>query len=115
MTLYKDANTVVRTGSGDTDSFMVRVGVHQGSVLSPLLFAIVMDAVTRTTREGLPWEILYADDLVLMADSEDKLKTKIANWRSSLSVKGIKVNTGKSKVMISTAGAGETRKVGKFP
>ena len=43
------------------------------------------------------------------------MKRKIANWRNSLSAKGMKVNTGKTKVMISTAGAGETRKVGKFP
>ena len=74
-----------------------------------------MDAVTRTTREGLPWEILYADDLVLMADSEDKLIAKITNWRSSLSSKGMKVNTGKTKVMVSAVGSGENRMTGEFP
>ena len=115
MALFEDANTVVRTSEGDTNCFFVKVGVHQGSVLSPLLFAIVMDAVTRTTREGLPWEILYADDLVLMADSEDKLMTKLANWRNSLSSKGLKVNTGKTKVMVSAAGSGVNRGTGDFP
>ena len=44
----------------------MNVGVHQGSVLSPLLFIIVMEAVTHNVREGLPWEMLYADDLVLV-------------------------------------------------
>ena len=45
MALFVDSSTVVRTSSGDTESFKVKVGVHQGSVLSPLLFAIVMDVV----------------------------------------------------------------------
>ena len=78
MALFEDTSTVVRTGSGNSDSFKVKVGVHQGSVLSPLLFAIVMDVVTSTARVGLPWEVLYADDLVLMADSEEELRRKLA-------------------------------------
>ena len=52
----------------------MNVGVHQGSVLSPLLFIIVMEAVTHNVREGLPWEILYADDLVLVGKCEEELK-----------------------------------------
>ena len=40
----------------------VRVGVNQGSVLSPLLFIIVLEALSREFREGLPNELLYADD-----------------------------------------------------
>ena len=47
----------------------VRVGVHQGSVLSPLIFSIVVDVATEHAREGLLNEILYADDLVLMSES----------------------------------------------
>ena len=38
----------------------MNVGVYQGSVLSPLLYIIVMEAVTYSVREGLPWEMLYA-------------------------------------------------------
>ena len=55
----------------------MKVGVHQGSVLSPLLFTIVLEALSRTFRVGLLWELLYADDLVLMAESEEKLMDKL--------------------------------------
>ena len=45
-------------------------------MLSPLLFIIVMEAVTYTVREGLPWEMLYADDLVLVGKYKEELKEK---------------------------------------
>ena len=45
----------------------MKVGLHQGSVLNPLLFAVVMDVVSSETRNGLPFGLLYADDLVFMA------------------------------------------------
>jgi len=92
---------VVRTPFGDSECFQVRVGVHQGSILSPLLFVIVMEAVTRETRRGLPWELLYADDLVLMADSMDELSSKIKKWKDYLEKKGMKVNVGKTKWLVS--------------
>jgi len=52
----------------------VEVGEHQGSVLSPLLFAIVVDVVTKCARKGLMNEILYADDLVLTSESLEELQ-----------------------------------------
>ena len=55
----------------------VKVGVHQGSVLSPILFAIVLEALSRGFSDGLPWELLYADDIVIMADSLDELSVKL--------------------------------------
>ena len=60
-----------------------------GSVLSPLLFLIVMEAVTREVREGLPWELLYADDLVLVAESWEELKEKLIKWKSAMEKKGL--------------------------
>src|SRR5580692_7881336 len=84
---------------GESGQFGVKVGVHQGSVLSPLLFTMVLEALSRVFREGLPWELLYADDLALMADSEEKLLEKLKRWKQGLEDKGLRVNIGKTKVI----------------
>ena len=60
IVMYEDAQTVVRTTEGDSKAFNVKVGLHQGSVLSPLLFVIVMEMISRELRAGLSLE--YADD-----------------------------------------------------
>ena len=75
------------------------MGVHQGSVLSPLLFIIVLEALSREFREGLPMELLYADDLVLMAESRELLMEKLRKWKNGMEAKGLRVNAGKTKVM----------------
>ena len=67
MALYTEACTIVRTAAGLSESFEVKVGLHLGSVCSPLLFAAVMDAVSSDARSGLPSELLYVDDLVTTA------------------------------------------------
>ena len=67
--MYANAQSRVRVGEGFSKEFEVKVGVHQGSVLSPLLFIIVLEALSREFRAGVPWEDLYADDLVIIADS----------------------------------------------
>ena len=77
MAMYAGAQTVVRTTEGDSKAFNVKVGLHQGSVLSPLLYVIVMEMISRVLRAGLPLELLYADDLILMAESEKSLCDKI--------------------------------------
>jgi len=58
--------TVVRTVYGNSNSFGVKVGMHQGSALSPLLFVIVMEALSSKFRVALQCE-LYADILVVIA------------------------------------------------
>ena len=64
----------VRVGSELSQEFLVQVGVHQESVLSPLLFTIAVDVISENAREGLMNKILYADDLVLMSESMENLK-----------------------------------------
>ena len=67
MSMYKGAKTRVKVGDGYSEEFDVGVGVHQGSVLSPFLFSIVLDVLSEDERKGALYELLYADDLVLMA------------------------------------------------
>jgi len=61
MSVYAGAKTVVRTVRGNSSGFEVKVGMHQGSALRPLLLVIVMEAISREFRVALPWELLCAD------------------------------------------------------
>jgi len=76
--------------TGDSKAFNVKVGLYQGYVLSPLLFVIVMEMIFRELWAGLPLELLYADDLILTAESEESLRDKIVKWKSGLEAKCLK-------------------------
>ena len=82
---------------------MVQVGVHQGSVLSPLLFAIAVDVISKNAREGLMNKILNADDLVLMSENMEHLKEKFLKWKEAFESKGLKMNLMKTKIMVSSS------------
>ena len=103
MSLYEGSRTKVGVGSGLSEEIGVRVGMHQGSVISPLIFAIVVDAVSERARTGLLNEILYADDLVLMSENLEDSRERFQRWRGALESKGMKVNTRKTEVMVSGA------------
>ena len=83
MSLHEGSRTKVRVGSGLSEELIVRVGVHQGSVISPLIFATEVDAVTEQARKGLLNEILYADDLVLMSKNLEDLRERFQRWRGA--------------------------------
>ena len=72
-----------------------RMGPHQGSVLSPLLFAIVGDVVTENAKSVVN-ELLYADDLVLINETIEDLKESFWNWKDTPESKGLKVKTKKT-------------------
>ncbi|XP_068686740.1 uncharacterized protein [Montipora foliosa] len=91
----------VRVNNSLSDSFKVQVGVHQGSVLSPFLFIIVMEALSCDLRIGCPWELLYADDLVISSDSLDNLLARLCTWKLGLESKGLRVNMSKTKILMS--------------
>ena len=75
---------------------------NQGSVLSSLLFAVIVDVVTKGAREGLMTEIVvYADDLVLTKETIENLWEKFWKWKEAFQIKGMKINLGKTKMMVS--------------
>ena len=100
MEFYTEACTVVETDAGLSEN--------------PLLFAVVMDVVSSEARSGLPSELLYADDIVLMAPTMEQLGRRVYEWRASLLDKGLKVNAGKSKVMVGNSGGKMIVKSGKW-
>ncbi|XP_047488444.1 uncharacterized protein LOC125038865 [Penaeus chinensis] len=102
---YKSVTTKVRTSQGTSEEFEVKVGLHQGSSLSSLLFIIVIDVVSEECRRGLLWEMLFAGDLVISATGEKNLETKLRKWKKALEGRGLKVNMKKTVVMRSSKGA----------
>lgn len=100
--LYEGAKTTVQTRYGETESFPVEVGPHQGSALSPYLFLIVLDTITMDVRDNEDlWELLFADDLVIIADTEEELQERYLLWKGNLERKGMKVSTQKTEVTVS--------------
>ena len=97
--MYNDPRSRVRINGNFSEQFNVKVGVHQGSVFSHLLFIIVMEALSREFRTGCPWELLYADDLVIIAETKEKLLLKLTQWKQGIEAKGLHVNTRKTMVM----------------
>ena len=113
--MYSNVKSQVRVNGTYSEPFEVKVGVHQGSVLSPLLFIIVLEALSLEFRTGCPWELFYADDLVIIATSEEELLAKLRLWKSKLEAKGLRVNMGKTKIMLSGPNLNLLRDSGKFP
>ena len=74
-----------------------------------------MDVVSSEARSGLPSELLYADDLVIMASTMVQLDRHVTEWRASLLNKGLKVNAEKSKVMVGSSDGKIVVNYGKWP
>jgi hypothetical protein len=97
--MYDNIVTSVRTSDGDTNDFPINIGLHQGSALSPYLFALVMDEVTRDIQGDIPWCMLFADDVVLVDESRTGVDQKLELWRRTLEAKGFRLSRSKIEYM----------------
>ena len=67
----------------------------------PLLFAIMVDVITESVRNDLMSEMLYADDLALTSETmEGLIEKRFWKWKEAFESKGLKVNLGKTKVVV---------------
>ena len=108
--MYANAWRRVHVG----EEFEVKVGSHQGSVLSPLLFIIVLEALSQEFPSGVPWGDLYADDLVIIAESLEECVRRLLTWKEAMEKKGLRVSAGKMKIMICGMGLDLLQSSGEF-
>ncbi|KAK3554542.1 hypothetical protein QTP70_025394 [Hemibagrus guttatus] len=97
--MYERSRTVVRCAVGQTEEFKVEVGLHQGSALSPFLFAIVMDQLSEEVRQESPWTMMFEDDIVICSDSREQVEENLERWRFALERRGMKVSRSKTEYM----------------
>ena len=107
--LYKDVKARVRTPTGVTDDFNCPHGVRQGCTLSPLLFSLFLNDLNEYISEGCHgvslsltriFTLLYADDLVLVAESKIELQRMINRLKSYCDMWNLKINLQKTKVVV---------------
>ena len=101
--MYANVQSSVSVGEGYSEEFEMKVGFHQGSVLSPLLFIIVLEALSQEFRSRVPWED-YANDPVIIAESLEEYVRRCLTWKEAMEKKGLTVNAGKTKIMICGTG-----------
>ncbi|KAK3507235.1 hypothetical protein QTP70_011919 [Hemibagrus guttatus] len=97
--MYERSRTVVRCAVGQTEESKVEVGLHQGSALSPFLFAIVMDQLSEEVRQESPWTMMFADDIVICSESREQVEENLERWRFVLERRGMKVSRSKTEYM----------------
>ena len=110
--LYASQEATVRTGHGTTDWFQIRKGVCQDCILSPCLFNLYAEYIMRNAgleeaQAGIKIaerninHLRYADDITLMAESEEKLKSLLMKVKEESEKVVLKLNIQKTKIMAS--------------
>ena len=110
--LYAGQEAIVRTGHGTTNWLQIGKGVCQGCILSPCLFNLYAEYVMRNAgleeaQAGIKiagrniYNVRYADDTMLMAESEEELKSLLMIVKEESEKVGLKLNIQKTKIMAS--------------
>ena len=114
--MYSNARSHVPVGEGYSEEFEVKVGVHQGSVLSPLLFITELEDLSREFLHcGVQWEDHYANDLVIITESLEECVRRLLTGKEAMEEKGLTVNAGKTKIIIYGMGLDLLQSSGEFP
>ena len=110
--LYAGQEATVRIGHGTADFFQIRKEVHQGCILSPCLFNLYAEYIMRNAgldeaQAGIKIagrninNLRYSDDTILMAESQEELKSLLIKVKEESENVGLKLNIQKTKIMAS--------------
>ena len=111
--LYAGQEATVRTGHGATDWFQIRKGVRQACILLSCLFNLYAEYIIcnfRLDEAHAGFKLVgkninnlrYADDTILMAESEEELKSLLMKVKEESEKGGLKLNIQKTKIMASS-------------
>ena len=124
--MYEGVRTRVKTLGGDTEDFPIEIELHQGSALSPFLFTLVMEELTKEIQDEVPWCMLFANDIVLIDQIRQGINSKLELWRHTLESRGFKLSRSKTEYLrcgfsgeegaakVVTIGEGVMLRVAKF-
>ena len=110
--LYAGQEATVRTGHGTTDWFQIGKGVHQGCILLPCLFNLYTEYIMRNSglheaHGGIKISrrntnnLRYADNITLMAENEEELKSLLMKVKEESKKVSLKLNIQKNKITAS--------------
>uniref|UniRef100_A0A914VWH3 Reverse transcriptase domain-containing protein n=1 Tax=Plectus sambesii TaxID=2011161 RepID=A0A914VWH3_9BILA len=110
QSLYHHSNCCIKTGTGHTEFFAIKTGVRQGCILSPFLFLVALDFVTRKALKGpstgIDWDgqshlinLDFTDNIALLAEDGYHLQEPTSNLLQEAANVGLRINAEKSKVM----------------
>ena len=94
-----------------SEDFGLVGGVHQASVLSPLLFIPVLEALSCQLRTSVPWELLYVVDLLLIENTLEECVFKVRAWKAGME----SVNMKKTQFMVSGVNLDVLKKSSMYP
>ena len=79
---YEQTNGRLIIGAGMSEQFSVNIGLRQGSAISPLLFIVVMELISRkVSMKDISRKLLYADDLAVIAEDKEELNESLEEWK----------------------------------
>ena len=75
--MYDRMATNIHTPVGMTEFFPIQVGLHQGSTLSSSIFMVIMEEISKSIWKTVPWCMLFADVIVLVAETKEEANSKL--------------------------------------
>ena len=79
--MYEKTTARVVVGEGVSEELEIKIGLRQGSMLSPLLFVAVLDLISRNTvMKDAMKKLLYVDDVALVANGKQELQDTLGVW-----------------------------------